>query len=86
MCDQHAARNNAVIRTLRAFNLAEDQGKGVDPIEDLMRDELLERPTFDTTDTSVTVSLPVLSGTRPEERAWIREVETPGATPPQACD
>jgi predicted HTH transcriptional regulator len=86
MRDQHAVRNNAVIRTLRAFNLAEDQGKGVDLIEDLMRDELLERPTFDTTDTSVTVSLPVLSGTRPEERAWIREVETPGATPPQACD
>lgn len=78
MRDQHAARNNTVIRVLRAFQLAEDQGKGVDLIEDMMRDELLARPEFNATETSVTVTLPVLSGTSPEERAWIREVESRG--------
>lgn len=75
MRDQYVARNNSVIRTLRRFNLAEDSGKGVDIIQDMMRDELLEPPDFSTTtDTTVTVRLPVLSGTRPEERAWVREV------------
>lgn len=78
MRDQHAARNNIVIRILRAFQLAEDQGKGVDLIEDMMRDELLARPEFSATETSVTVTLPVLSGTSPEERAWVREVESRG--------
>jgi ATP-dependent DNA helicase RecG len=78
MRDQHAARNNTVIRVLRAFQLAEDQGKGIDLIEDMMRDELLARPEFSATETSVTVTLPVLSGTSPEERAWVREVESRG--------
>ncbi len=79
MRDQHAARNNTVIRLLRAFRLAEDRGRGVDLIQDVMRDELLAQPEFGATDTSVTVTLPVLSGTTPEERAWVREVETRGA-------
>lgn len=79
MRDQHAARNNTVIRLLRAFRLAEDQGRGVDLIQDVMRDELLARPEFSATETSVTVTLPVLSGTTPEERAWVKEVETRGA-------
>lgn len=79
MRDQHAARNNAVIRILRAFHLAEDSGKGVDLIEDMMRDELLAKPKFSAPGSSVTVELPVLSGTSPEERAWVREVETRGA-------
>ena len=78
MRDQHAARNNTVIRLLRAFRLAEDQGRGVDLIQDVMRDELLAQPDFGATETSVTVTLPVLSGTTPEERAWVREVETRG--------
>lgn len=80
MRDAYVARNNAVIRVLRRFNLAEDSGKGVDVIQDLMRDELLEPPDFSaTTATSVSVRLPVLSGTRPEERAWVREVVERGA-------
>lgn len=75
MRDAYVARNNAVIRVLRRFHLAEDSGKGVDVIQDLMRDELLEAPDFSaTTATSVSVRLPVLTGTRPEERAWVREV------------
>lgn len=78
MRDQQAARNSKVIKILRAFSLAEDQGKGVDLIQDLMRDELLAQPEFRATEVSVSVVLPVLSGTSPAERAWVREVETRG--------
>lgn len=74
MRDASAARNNTVIAVLRGFNLAEDKGAGVDLIEDMMRDELLATPTFQATDQTVTVRLPILSGTRPEERAWVREI------------
>lgn len=74
MRDSYAARNNHVIRLLRRYDLAEDSGKGVDMIQDLMRDELLSEPSFAASDAAVHVSLPVLSGTRPEERAWVREV------------
>jgi ATP-dependent DNA helicase RecG len=74
----YAARNTDVITALRAFRLAEDSGRGVDVMEDLMRDELLDSPSFDADAASVTVTLPVLSGTRPEERAWLREVVTRG--------
>lgn len=79
MRDAFVARNNAVIRVLRRFHLAEDSGKGVDLIQDLMRDELLEAPHFSATETSVTVRLPVQSATRPEERAWVREVVERGS-------
>ena len=74
MRDASAARNHVVIAVLRGFNLAEDKGAGVDLIEDMMRDELLATPTFHATDHAVSVRLPTLSGTRPEERAWVREI------------
>jgi ATP-dependent DNA helicase RecG len=78
MRDAYVARNNSVIQLLRRFQLAEDSGKGVDLIQDLMRDELLEPPHFSATPSSVTVALPILSATRPEERAWVREVVARG--------
>jgi ATP-dependent DNA helicase RecG len=74
MRDAFAARNNIVIAVLRRFHLAEDAGKGVDLIQDMMRDELLAAPTFEATEQQVSVRLPILSGTRPEERAWVREI------------
>jgi ATP-dependent DNA helicase RecG len=74
MRDSFAARNNVVIGVLRGFDLAEDKGEGVDLIEDMMRDELLETPTFHANEHSVSVKLPILSGTSPEERAWVREI------------
>jgi ATP-dependent DNA helicase RecG len=74
MRDAYAARNTDVIRVLRAFGLAEDSGRGVDIIQDVMRDELLATPTFVASDARVSVSLPVLGGTRPEERAWLHEI------------
>lgn len=79
MRDSYAARNADVIRVLRGFRLAEDSGKGVDVIEDVMRDELLDRPLFAASESWVSVTLPVLSGTRPEERAWLRDVVESGA-------
>jgi ATP-dependent DNA helicase RecG len=78
MRDAYAARNQDVIRVLRAFRLAEDSGRGVDIIQDVMRDELLAKPEFGASDAWVSVNLPVLSGTRPEERAWLREVVARG--------
>lgn len=74
MRDAFAARNSDVIRVLRRYDLAEDSGKGVDMIQDIMRDELLAEPEFAASDSTVSVGLPVLSGTRPEERAWVREI------------
>lgn len=79
MRDAYAARNTNIIRVLRAFRLAEDSGQGVDLIEDMMRDELLAQPTFDASESWVSVNLPVLRGTRPEERAWLNEVVSRGA-------
>lgn len=79
MREAYVARNNRLIGLLRRFDLAEDSGRGVDLIQDMMRDELLAKPVFSATDTSVSVELPVLSGTRPEERAWVREVVERGS-------
>jgi ATP-dependent DNA helicase RecG len=76
--DQASARNANVIRVLRAFNLAEDSGEGVDVMQDTMRDELLDPPVFDDTGSAVRVVLPVRSAVAPSERAWVREVEQRG--------
>ncbi len=78
MRDQASARNANVIRVLRAFNLAEDSGEGVDVMEDVMRDELLDPPIFADTGSAVRVTLPVRSAVAPSERAWVREVEQRG--------
>jgi ATP-dependent DNA helicase RecG len=78
MRDAYAARNQDVIRVLRGFRLAEDSGRGIDIIQDVMRDELLATPVFTASEARVSVSLPVLGGTRPEERAWLREVVASG--------
>lgn len=76
--DQASARNANVIRVLRAFNLAEDSGDGVDVMEDVMREELLDPPIFADTGSAVRVTLPVRSAVAPSERAWVREVEQRG--------
>jgi len=67
---------------LRAFNIAEDSGAGVDLIEDTMRDELLDPPTFREVGTAVRVTLPIRSAVLPAERAWVREVERRGLIEP----
>ena len=44
--DAHAARNRRVIQALRAFNLAEDAGRGIRVILDEMAADLRSEPTF----------------------------------------
>jgi ATP-dependent DNA helicase RecG len=81
--DQAAARNAYVIKVLRAFRIAEDSGAGVDVMEDLMRDELLDPPRFQDTGSAVRVTLPIRSAVAPPERAWVREVEQRGLIEPR---
>lgn len=67
---QNTARNTEVIATLRRFRLAEDAGRGVDVMQDLMAERLLEPPIFEADAVSVTVDLPLTSTVTVAERAW----------------
>jgi ATP-dependent DNA helicase RecG len=73
-----AARNLVVMQTLRRFGLAEDQGRGVDLMQDVMAEELLDPPVFHDSGHEVTVTLPIRSAVAPVERAWIAELERRG--------
>lgn len=44
--EQYAARNLLVIKTLRRYGLAEDEGRGVDLMQDEMMSNLLAPPEF----------------------------------------
>ncbi|MGH3569133.1 MAG: RNA-binding domain-containing protein [Pseudonocardia sp.] len=83
MRDQNAARNVDVIAALRRFRLAEDAGRGVDLMQDVMVEQLLDPPAFAADDSSVAVDLPLTSTVTPAERAWVMEVETPGGLKPR---
>jgi ATP-dependent DNA helicase RecG len=78
MRETSAPRNLAVISALRRFGLAEDAGRGVNVIEDAMKEEMLEPPTFEDHHHEVEVTLPIHSAVAPIERAWIRELEERG--------
>lgn len=78
MREQNAARNIAVIRTLRRFRLAEDAGLGVDVMEDGMEAALLEKPEFEADSSHVAVTLRLGTTVTPQERAWIAELEERG--------
>ena len=79
MREQSAARNLEVIRVLRQFKLAEDAGLGVDVMQDVMADHLLEPPEFVDNGDSVTVTLRITSTFTPRERAWVAELEHRGS-------
>jgi ATP-dependent DNA helicase RecG len=81
--EAQAARNHAVIDVLRKLRLAEDAGRGVDVMQDSMRAEMLDSPTFSDTGHSVVVTLPVRGPVTARERAWVREVERRGEIEPQ---
>jgi ATP-dependent DNA helicase RecG len=83
MREQNSARNLAVISALRRFRLAEDAGKGVDLMQDVMAANLLEPPHFSADDTAVTVELPLTSTVSPAERAWVAEIESRGELRPR---
>ena len=76
--EANAARNLDVIRVLRRFGLAEDAGRGVDVMQDVMRSEMLDPPEFFDHRQSVEVVLRIRSAVAPVERAWIRELESRG--------
>ncbi|MGH3872486.1 MAG: hypothetical protein ACRDSR_13440 [Pseudonocardiaceae bacterium] len=67
-----------VIATLRRFRLAEDAGRGIDVMQDVMAEHLLDPPIFDTDAVSVTVDLPLTSTVTVAERAWVGEIENRG--------
>lgn len=75
----HASRNIAVIKALRRFGLAEDEGRGVDLMQDTMLEEMLDPPEFTDSGHEVAVRLPIRSAVAPSERAWIKELEQRGS-------
>lgn len=77
-----AARNPSVIAVLRQFGLTEDAGRGVDVMQDVMRDEMLDPPIFDEVADFVRVTLPIKGPITPEERAWLKDLEEGGALEP----
>jgi ATP-dependent DNA helicase RecG len=76
--EANAARNLTTISVLRRFGLAEDQGRGVDVMQDTMAEEMLDPPRFADSGHEVTVTLPLRSTVAPIERAWLRELEHRG--------
>ncbi len=83
MREQNAARNVSVIAALRRFRLAEDAGRGVDLMQDVMAEQLLDPPVFEADASSVTVRLPLTSTVTSSERAWISEIEARGELLPR---
>ena len=77
--EQSAARNHEVIRVLRQYRLAEDAGSGVDMMQDVMAEHLLEPPEFVDIANSVAVTLRITSTVTPRERAWVAELEHRGS-------
>jgi ATP-dependent DNA helicase RecG len=77
--DAQAARNPSVIAVLRQFGLTEDAGRGIDVMQDVMRDEMLDPPVFEEIGESVRVTLPIASPVTPQERAWLKDLEESGS-------
>lgn len=70
-----SARNPIVIEILRALSLAEDAGRGVDVMQDSMRDALLDAPQFFDDGSFVSVVLPLRGPITDRERGWVSELE-----------
>jgi ATP-dependent DNA helicase RecG len=79
MREASTPRNLQLIRVLRRLDLAEDEGRGVDLMEDTMAEEMLDPPHFEEFDHEVRVTLPLRSAVAPVERAWIKELERRGS-------
>ncbi|OIH95543.1 hypothetical protein BIU90_02275 [Curtobacterium sp. MCBA15_001] len=77
-----SARNPIIIEVLRSLSLAEDAGRGIDVMQDSMRDALLDAPAFEDSGTFVTVTLPLRGPITERERGWISELERTYAVEP----
>ena len=80
--EQNAARNPAIIDTLRRFGLAEDAGRGIDVMEDAMAENMLEAPEYRENGGFFEVRLSLMSHVLPEERAWIDDLQKRGHLTP----
>ena len=80
--EAQSARNLAVLKFLRRFDVAEDNGRGVDVMQDQMTEALLDQPSFEDLGHAVRVTLPIRGPITPQERAWVLEVERRGALAP----
>lgn len=69
---QQAARNDRLLGALRRFHLAEDQGQGIDRIEDDMALNLLHAPEFATDGSFFSITLQLGGVVTARERAWVR--------------
>ncbi len=78
-----AARNPSLVHMLRRFALAEDAGRGIDVIQDSMRQALLDPPVFQDDGSSVIVSLPLSGQITQRERVWVTDLEQRGAIQPE---
>jgi ATP-dependent DNA helicase RecG len=82
MREAQAARNPAIIDVLRRFGLTEDAGRGVDVMQDVMREEMLDPPVFEEVGEFLRVTLPINGPVTPQERAWLKDLEAEGALEP----
>ena len=74
--ESHFARNKSVISVLRAFELAEDAGRGIDLIRYEMAAALRFEPTFEEVPPGwVRVVLSTGGPATPEELAWTHEIQ-----------
>jgi ATP-dependent DNA helicase RecG len=71
-------RNHTVIDALRRYGLAEDSGQGIDVIQDTMRLELLDEPSFVEAADAFLVELPIGGLVSTTERGWLAEFERTG--------
>lgn len=74
--ETQAARNPRLISVLRRHGIAEDVGRGIDVIEDSMAAQMLDAPVFTEANQMFIVTLPIVGGVTPRERAWVTEVES----------
>jgi len=80
--EAHFARNEAVINVLRAFQLAEDAGRGIDLIRHEMAAALRFEPTFEEVPGGwVRAVLPTGSPVTPAELAWTHEIQQDAELP-----
>ncbi len=71
MREAQAPRNPHVIDVLRKLGLAEDSGRGIDLIEDSLRDDFLPEPVFADSSAMLRAELPTGRLITVEERAWL---------------
>lgn len=69
--DEHFSRNRRIMRILKALNLVEEYGEGVDRMYVEMEARLMEPPRFAATPSSVTVTLYNRSLLSIDDQAWL---------------